>query len=281
MTAYGHDGAATIPLRMTARCTVRYEQKSSSGFLTASEESPLFEDREDFTLWNPAPGVEVVLPHHYTPSYAYPAIVWLPSENQTERIALEQMKSISERNFVGIGLRSALFSDLAAEQNGASTGMKLRRSLERFRRVLEVIHLQLLLHKQRLYVGATGASAPIALQWLCTQPEWFAGSILIDPVVPQHWELRTSRGGILPHRVLLASGVRHLASAELDVMSLSIKALSGKLTRRDYKLDPDAVSHLGRDINSWILAGIDPAFHAFFPAQKPTDHTCDDPFHQE
>ena len=49
--------------------------------------------------------ISLYLPEHYEHSYAYPLIVWLHGDGGTEDDTQLLMPMISERNYVGLGIR--------------------------------------------------------------------------------------------------------------------------------------------------------------------------------
>jgi phospholipase/carboxylesterase len=187
----GQDGPTTfgphaIPGEQLARARVWRR-------FSADERKPSFEDSPEVVGWEPLAAVRVVTPMHYEPGYAYPALVWLPGEEETEHDAAAWIERVSDRNCIGVGLRPAMFE---SRTGGVESG------LNRFRQVLRCVEASMHLHPSRRFVAGMGRNARVAIEWLLRRPEWFAGAVVIDAPREEAFAARVSAAPLLNRRVL-------------------------------------------------------------------------------
>lgn len=193
-----HDGstaaASTAPGRLTAAL-----------LHDAAEHAPFAGvecDSSEVTLWRPAPGVQVAVPAHYTPTYAYPLIVWLCEEGTSEWTVDGWLDRISPRNYIAVGLRRELYWRSRRSGDPGGPGCQARIGLSRFASTLRRIASELRVHPDRRYVAGAGSAGRVAIEWLLRRPDWFAGGIVIDVDQPSAAAWRMLTPGLCRQRLL-------------------------------------------------------------------------------
>ena len=181
--------------------------------------------------WLRGVGTEVFVPENFEPSYRYPVVVWLEGSNSGFE-ARTWFPLISPRNVVAISP-----DDLwgALEYVGES--------------VAEVA-AEVVVHPRRIFLAGREDGAAMAADILYTEPERFAGAILIDPTVdatPASVDWKRDRP---PSQVLVAT--KH----DEEILKLQ--------DRYGDQLEIESASEfskpaLARSINHWLMAQIDTA----------------------
>jgi hypothetical protein len=207
-------------------------------------------DSDRVTLWSPAPGAIVALPQHHEPGYSYPLLIWLPEASQTETEAAGWLERISQRNYVGLGLRPALFH-----------GSAPRIALDRLIRVVRRVESEVLIHAHRRYLAGVSEGGRTAIEWLVERPQSFAGAVAIDVASRPVFAARVQGDRMIGRRVLWASteatGIDEPPAAELD----ALRALGADVNCWQPDDLGDALTQLGRQIDGWILSAIPSAIH--------------------
>lgn len=233
----GHDGTVTFPA--AHRGPADFSQNGLAG-----EHGESFADSADVTIVRAAPGTLLALPRHYEPAYAYPLLIWLPDESQSEDEAASWLEQLGGRNHVAVGLRPVLFA------HGSRKG-----AIDRLRYALRRIESEMLIHPQRRFVAGIGHGGRTAIEWLIEKPGLFAGAVAIDVEAQPVFAARSPVDHFAGRRVLWAN--RHPNSrttgpiADLEAMkSLGIGVEMWQ------PHGPEATASLGRRIDEWILAAI-------------------------
>lgn len=240
----GHDGAASVAPE---------DPLASELLRDSSGERPVRDVTEsnELSLWTPAPGAVVVLPERYTPTYAYPALVWLAGPGETESSLRDWLEQVSTRNFVGIGLRLELYSGWTSPREAAASHGH-RPGLARYDSVMRSIENWVQLHPRRKYVVGAGVAARTAVAWLLLRPDWFAGAVAIDPphstTAARHSVAQAATG-----RRLLWLRSQDDTAADLDdaeLLALGCLGLDLTTRRLPAHRGPELI---GRCINQWVL----------------------------
>lgn len=127
--------------------------------------------------------VSIYLPERYEERYAYPLVIWFHSDANDEDQLEQVMTAVSSQNYIGLALRgnaahaaaggyrwdhsSLLFGNVPLQDLLHVTTCRLRRAFH--------------IHSERIFLAGSGHGADVALQCLVQRPNWFAGSILLDP----------------------------------------------------------------------------------------------------
>lgn len=128
-------------------------------------------------------GATLYQPKSYVHSYAYPLILWLHNNGQSDAQAGQVIPKISDRNYMGAGLKGT-FPEL---KNG-SIGYRWSLVDDHVDQTLEEIYSLCMeirsvwnIHTERIYLAGVGAGASVATQMVLKRPEWFGGLISIAP----------------------------------------------------------------------------------------------------
>lgn len=124
--------------------------------------------------------LSVYTPLEYLCSYKYPLIVWLHSQEGTEREALHAIQKISARNYAAVGLKG--FS-----QNN-TIAWPLSRLGEIETRVLDTVRqvrLCLNIHPQRIYLVGIQSGGTAAMALALRRPDVFAGAATFNGPIPR------------------------------------------------------------------------------------------------
>lgn len=202
------------------------------------------------------------VPDGYEPNYAYPLLIWLHDDGQSDAVVDAVMPRLSDRNFVAAGLRAELF----ANNRDASAGFRWsfdpadRRAFvdDAFAASCEVRRAYHV-HSERCLLVGLGRGATVAAGLFAERPDWFGGLVAVDP--QQNFAPALRPGDLADKRVLLArdgvagtpavarlaAAARPLAYAGADVDLEITPALT-----RD-RLPSD---ELLRKLNHWLVAGL-------------------------
>ncbi|MFV0444076.1 MAG: hypothetical protein ACK5Q5_10945 [Planctomycetaceae bacterium] len=253
LTGQGEDGATAV---------VQEEAYRAQSWLQRQEQpSDLIEDcteSDGLTVWQAAPGGVVVLPEHYAPTYAYPALIWLAEQGDDEFAIRRWLEEISARNFVGIGLRPELYAPASMSASGTTqvSSTAVRPGLARFLSLLRSIEPWVRLHPDRRYVAGTGRAARTAVQWLLDRPQAFAGAIVIHPAATSAASWRTSGPMNSPRRVLWVCDGNEPTTADADTLALECLGVRLETVTSDAASSTLALS---AEINRWVLSHISTA----------------------
>jgi len=215
----------------------------------------------EITLEAAAPNA-VYLPQPYEPNYAYPLIVWVQPTGCRLAPLNQIMTVLSERNYLGTISRLALSvaDPLRALSLGTQGGAETRsRStvpwnwLQEVRR--DVLHArrQFHVHSERIYLAGVGPGATAAIQLLLAKPEWFAGTIAIDPTVEMDQiSLRQFRG-LADKRLFISSKGQNSILPKLEQLCHSAGM---DVTRKTYRTQQSLHRRVLLDVDSWVMSRI-------------------------
>lgn len=249
----GEDGAATAVLGEVSYTRSWLQRRD--GLATGV---PDCTTADELTVWQAAPGAAVVLPERYTPTYAYPALIWLAEPGEDELAIRRWLQEISERNFVGIGLRPELYAPNATSSSelAARGDVSCRSGLARFQSLLQSIEPWVRLHPDRRYIAGSGQAARTAVKWLLTRPKAFAGAIAVRPQTSSSIAWRAAAPLGTARRVLWIEDRSADAASQADLVAL--KCLGLQVTAvTDSDTEPSTA--LAAKINRWVLSSIDTA----------------------
>ena len=243
----GSDGAVTADVVAGDRLVTTLLQAEQHEL----DALPEFTESPATSLWTPAPGVVVVLPERYTPTYAYPALVWLLEPGEDEAASQRRMEEISTRNYVGIGLRSDLYTGgpVGSPPANRETPPNPRGGLARFANLMRCVENWVHIDPQRTYVSGTRLSARIAVAWVLARPDWFAGAMAIDASRETTCAWRSQDPRARGRRLLW---VRTETTDADDTEAMALEYLGLAVTSFQPSGNRPARS-LGRKIDRWML----------------------------
>lgn len=195
-------------------------------------------------------------PLHYECGYAYPLIVWLHDEGSSEQDLRRVMPRISLRNYVAVGPRG---TQRICSKAGACTwsqdadGIEL--AVERVHESIEFVRGQLNVSKKRIFIAGRGAGGTMALRIAFLHPEWFAGAVSLDGLLPRAGQplCRVSELRELPLLLSTRMDPSGAGEAELcrDLRLLHTAGMSVSL--RHYRGDESVVPRMLGDMDRWIM----------------------------
>lgn len=131
----------------------------------------------------------VFVPKGYEANYPYPLIVWIgdtetkPSPQQFE----QTIRGISDRNYLAFLPGDSLTEKINRMTTTASqtatppSESVLQEILDELRNTISEFHHDYHLHTERIILAGEKQGATAALSLLLSRPEWFGGTILLDP----------------------------------------------------------------------------------------------------
>lgn len=208
----------------------------------------------------------IALPDVYEPGYAYPLIVWFHQAGGSEDELFDVLPQISERNYLALALRGNVEWEHGAEWCTASVG-----AWEVARRVEDaVVQLQqfLSIHPQRVILAGCGSGGTTALEVMLQRPEAFHGAACLSGAFPQlEFPLARYRG-LRGRRILLASTLdcQQVRIAELVTSGRLLYTAGMQVATRIYQEGgATAQARMLRDVDHWIMDGIQSAIKVFMP----------------
>jgi phospholipase/carboxylesterase len=245
----------------TAQAAVPTESAPVNGSAAPSLETWLEFVRGDSSAIFSAPpstGPEtpvLYFPEHYEARYAYPLIIWIQAPGRGADAEFRQaMESISDRNYMGLALRTPLETALG----DAAT---INQLAERLRALVGLVRRKHAVHGERIFVAGVGRAGTVALRLALAQPQWFAGAIapgaeLAGPVPGDPPLLRNYRQ-LLGKRVLLAA-FANLSDQKQRTRTLGrLLHLGGlRVCERAYADSSRLPRSLYCDIDRWIMREI-------------------------
>jgi len=231
-------------------------------------------DQPAVGCWRPAPGALLALPEHYMPGYAYPLLIWLSDVGRSEREVGDWLQAISSRNYVALGLNSALYVGSAGQRGDRGEASQV--GLERVGWMLRRVERACRLHPARRYVAGRGSLAAAAVEWALRRPQWFRGAIGFDPPPRVASSFRRTGAGHHRQRVLWMPGrtAADAAGSLADAVALRCLGLEVDLLPHPIAGDPGEHDRSASDggergsdaaatwlsaaerINAWIMAEI-------------------------
>lgn len=201
--------------------------------------------------------VAIFVPERYEERYAYPLIIWFHGNDASEDQLEDVMMAVSQQNYCGLALRANRLGDLMGGYrwniSGAQFGSVpfsdlLRTTTCRLRRAFHI-------HSERIFLAGSGSGADAALQMLARHPDWFAGTILLDPDGDPE-ALKAERLTALRGKPLLQTISRRTSNEQLARNVESVRLLrsagaSVQIELTDQVTDPTSPDV--RFLDQWIM----------------------------
>jgi phospholipase/carboxylesterase len=194
-------------------------------------------------------------PEHYEARYAYPLIVWIQSPGRGADAEFRQtMDSISDRNYMGLALRTPLEASLG----DATT---INQLADRLRTLVGLVRRKHAIHGERIFVAGVGRAGTLALRLVLAQPQWFAGAIapgaeLAGPVPGDPPLLRNFRQ--LPGKRVLLAAFANLTGQKERTRTLGrlLHSAGLRVCERSYADSSRLPRSAYSDIDRWIMREI-------------------------
>ncbi len=196
------------------------------------------------------------LPLHYERNYAYPLVVWLHGEGQSELDLPQIMRHVSTRNYVAVAPRgeTAVFGD----QDGYAWRDNGDCCQEAEDRVFEAIahaESRMSVHPDRVFIAGVGCGGTMAMRLAMSHPHIFAGAATFDGALPSG---RRPLGRVNELRnlpLLLAGGRESAAYPEArlcDDLRL-LHSAGATVSIRQYPGSDDLTTAMLADFDRWMM----------------------------
>ncbi len=191
-------------------------------------------------------------PRGYEPNYAYPLVVWFHDAGGNEAEMASWIREISQRNYVGLGLRGPLPDDgLLPERRRWSSGVTLVSWLETdLTFALQQLRRKFNIHSERICVAGYGQGGTIALRMMLRRPEWFGAAISLNG--PLDEECRLERFGCYGGKPLFLGSVGS-DDPRLDRSRHLLHAGGFDVTTDETDFSTDSIRRLQRSLDAWLL----------------------------
>ncbi len=205
----------------------------------------------------------IALPDVYEPGYNYPLIVWFHGNGQTEDEIFDVLPQISERNYLAVAVRGNL-----PEDSGARWATSVGGTLEVARKVEEVVRgmqEKFSINPQRIYLAGMGAGGTTALEVFLERPDAFAGAACLCGEFPSIETPLARFRGLRGRRLLLSTTFSCPDVKVIDLVNNGrmLYAAGLQVGTRIYQQSGDAATtKMFRDVDHWIMDGIQTALHA-------------------
>ncbi|MFN8854321.1 MAG: hypothetical protein ACK50P_02080 [Planctomycetaceae bacterium] len=212
---------------------------------TGAEAVPVAESPVTLVAPRPTPTVEVegiFVPEGYEPGYAYPLLVWLSTVPLSPFDFDRRMRSLSDRNYLGVCV------PVSQQHDVADLASLVESVVGAMRREYHV-------HSERIIVVGMGDAAPLALEVALRQPRWFGGVIALGPA-PKSRCLLAEAEHLRGFRVFLGGAPGdEWSSLKQTERLLWTAGMSVKLWQ--WTEGSRIPSSLWRQVNHWLMAGIE------------------------
>jgi phospholipase/carboxylesterase len=136
----------------------------------------------------PPGGRSVFVPLHYEPGYAYPLLVWLHGQGESESILPDVMARVSLRNYVGVAPQGTVVvksGTSCAAYGWSEEDDHLMWAEQRVDSAIEAADRRLHIHRDRIFLAGRGKGGTMALRLALADPGRFAGAASFGGPFPQ------------------------------------------------------------------------------------------------
>lgn len=194
------------------------------------------------------------LPDHYESRYAYPLVVWLHGDGSSESELSSIMSSISDRNFIGLGLRGDARRD--AGYSWSNSVESLDTLLGDVESLVRMLRRQYHIHSERIYLAGFGTGATAAMELILRKPEWFGGAACLCGSFSQLQVPAVRSRELRNKRILLATDATNRSGTLREVVDAGRLLFSSgmKIGTRVYQDSGTAPSRkMLSDVNHWLM----------------------------
>ncbi|WP_339736057.1 hypothetical protein [uncultured Gimesia sp.] len=212
----------------------------------------------------PLKHVALFRPEHYEPGYAYPLVIWLHPDGDSEHALHEIMPQISTRNYLGLSFRAPAINPKAPEKGyyWPDSHLFVKQFANQLQQTVQELTKVLHIHEQRIYLAGTGTGCSVATKLLLQMPHYFAGAALFKGRFGKTDFQNVSSVKLKNKRILLDHS---LANAPDDPVSASLVARMWQSTGvqmqsvNSLKAELSHESELMAALNRWIMEGVSTA----------------------
>ncbi|MEZ6143182.1 MAG: hypothetical protein R3B84_21670 [Zavarzinella sp.] len=208
--------------------------------------------------------IRIFFPSGYEPRYAYPLIVMLHANGSNDEQILRYAPKISNRNHIFISLRGPESTEQLDENGQLQYGWgDIRSNLPAMEQYLfhAIQHARrsFNIHTQRIFLAGIAEGADLAYHVALNHPEKLAGLVAINGSLPREYVGPPFQNNIENLRILISHGAANevipLETARRDFLSLYSAGVD--VTLNTYPATHQIHPNMLRDINRWIIRGID------------------------
>jgi len=131
--------------------------------------------------------VELYIPEHYEPNYAYPLLVWLHGSGGSETELASLMPKVSLRNHFGMAFRGSQpgNADPPFGFRWSQTDEEYTEFRQSLYETVCLLRRRYHIHSERVFIAGFDDGATLALKLLLDRPEWFAGAAALAGGLPR------------------------------------------------------------------------------------------------
>lgn len=195
------------------------------------------------------------VPMHYESGYAYPLLVWLHGEGQSELDLPYVAPLISTRNYVAVAPRGTRASRDDAGYQWRDAPDHAAEAEDRVVDAIAHASERLNVNSERVFIGGVGCGGTMAMRVALANPHRFAGAATFDgPLPSSRRPLRwVNRVRTLP-LLLAASRASRAYPEERICRDLRLlHSAGGTVSVRQYPGDDDLTTAMLSDFDRWMM----------------------------
>lgn len=124
----------------------------------------------------------VFLPAHFESRHAYPLLIWLHSAGGDEDQAAEVLPAISQRNYMGAGLRGNGLAEAGFCWKQTATAIET--ATNQVVDLIDWLENRFTINPERIFVAGAGCGGTMAFRLAFRMPHLFAGAASFNGAVP-------------------------------------------------------------------------------------------------
>lgn len=213
----------------------------------------------------PVEHVSLFRPEHYEPGYAYPLVIWLHADGESEHDLHRVMPQISLRNYLGLSFRAPAI-DPAHPTNGyhwPNSNLYAKQFAQTIHETVLELKKVFNIHDRRIYLVGTGAGCSIATKLMLAAPQLFMGAALLNGRFNKTDFQITTSGDLTGKRVLVDHRITNDTDSSISPPWVTrMWESTGAETRtvNSLKAEMTEESELLVALDRWIMEGISTAW---------------------
>ncbi|MEM9825345.1 MAG: hypothetical protein AAF958_02090 [Planctomycetota bacterium] len=201
-------------------------------------------------------GQHALCPVHYTPSYAYPLVVYFHSANSNASELLQVMPHVSLRNYVAVSLGGNRASDQSGHRFDWSHGdAAIGRTVDDTVEAIADVRTRYNIHEDRMVFAGVRDGGTMALRMALELPDTAAACVSIGGRMPdariRNWKALQAS----PMRMLWQWGTDNPKYHDADLREDCRRArrINARVDLRLYTVDDESDRSIYADANDWIM----------------------------
>ena len=204
-------------------------------------------------------GRSFFLPLHYTPSYAYPMVVWLHCNGFNEHQIDTVMPHISVRNYVGVGIRGSRAADTMGHKfDWHDSPASIAAAHEAVCEAVDEAAERFSIHGSRVVLAGYRDGGTMAQRIAFRDPDRFAGVISLGGRIPRDriLDLSQLRRRRLPMLWQWGRDNEQYTTENVNADCRLTMSIAAKVEIRQYPDDNEMNTVALGDIDDWIMRRI-------------------------